>query len=221
MGFSKEWEEIYQRHEQDSVWPWSNLVSLAYHYGNLQEGIRVLELGCGAGANIPFFLQQKADYFAVDGSATTVERLQARFAGENVHIAQADFTKQLPWKGPFDLIVDRAAVTHNATSDIEKAIVLVMKVLKQGGRYLGMDWFSTRYEDYMSVPSERVDDYTCVFTTGDFAGDGRTHFSDESHLRELFAGMRFLYLTEKMEIQCMPSKHCAARWDFVVEKTDR
>ena len=120
--------------------------------------------------------------------------------------------------GAFDLIIDRAAVTHNSTEDIQRVITLAMNALKPGGRYIGMDWFSTRYEDYASVPSEVVDDNTRIFETGDFAGDGRTHFSDGTHLRDLFAGYRFLCLTEKIEEQFMPSKHRAARWDFVVEK---
>lgn len=218
MGFSKEWEDIYQRNEQASVWPWSHLVSLAHHYGHLHEGMCVLELGCGAGANISFFVAQKADYYGIDGSATTIQRLEERFTGKQVHVAQADFTQEIPYKGPFDLIIDRAAVTHNSTEDIRRVIALAMNVLKAGGRYIGMDWFSTRYEDYTSVPSEAVDNHTRIFQTGDFAGDGRTHFSDEAHLRELFHGYRFLFLTEKTEEQATPCKHRVARWDFVVEK---
>lgn len=218
MGFSKEWEAVYQRNEQASIWPWSHLVSLAHRYGNLHEGMRVLELGCGAGANIPFFIAQKADYYGIDGSATTIARLKERFAGQDVHVSQADFTQGVHYGGAFDLIIDRASVTHNSTEDIQRVITLAMNALKPGGRYIGMDWFSTRYEDYASVPSEVVDDNTRIFETGDFAGDGRTHFSDGTHLRDLFAGYRFLCLTEKIEEQFMPSKHRAARWDFVVEK---
>ena len=93
MSFSQEWEQLYQENQQEAIWPWSHLVSLAHHFGNLHKGMRVLELGCGAGANIPFFLQQGADYYGVDGSPTTVIALQKRFAGKSVHIEMADFTK--------------------------------------------------------------------------------------------------------------------------------
>ena len=79
MAFSTEWEKIYQNNEQISIWPWSNCVSLCHRYGNLHEGMKVLELGCGAGANIPFFVQRKAAYYAVDGSATMVEKLKEKF----------------------------------------------------------------------------------------------------------------------------------------------
>ena len=42
-------------------------------------GMRVLELGCGPGANIPFFLSQGADYYAAEGSETIVVELQKKF----------------------------------------------------------------------------------------------------------------------------------------------
>ena len=95
MAFSTEWEEIYRNNEQLSIWPWSSCVSLCHRYGNMREGMNVLELGCGAGANIPFFIQQKTNYYAVDGSATVVEILKKKFAGHKVYVAQADFTRDL------------------------------------------------------------------------------------------------------------------------------
>ena len=99
MGFSKEWEDIYQRNEQASVWPWSHLVSLALRYGSVDEGFRMVEHGGGSGANIPFFIAQKADYYGIDGSATTIARLKERFAGQDVHVAQADFTQSVHYGG--------------------------------------------------------------------------------------------------------------------------
>jgi len=220
MGFSNAWEEIYQRNEQDAIWPWSHLISLAHHYGNLHEGMRVLELGCGAGANIPFFLSQKADYYGIDGSATTIARLQKRFEGQNVHLAQADFSKDVHYGGTFDLVIDRAAVTHNATVDIEQVIALAMNVLRPGGRYMGMDWFSTKYDDFTKEQAEEVDAHTRIFRTGYFVGMGAVHFSDKQHLRELFKGGKFLYLTEKIEQHHVPEEHQTAAWDFVVEKEE-
>ncbi|MBO6179167.1 MAG: hypothetical protein J6O04_08340 [Selenomonadaceae bacterium] len=81
MGFSSEWETVYKENKQLSVWPWSHLVSLAHRYGNLHEGMRVLEIGCGAGANIPFFISVGADYYGVEGSGTMAKRLNEKFGG--------------------------------------------------------------------------------------------------------------------------------------------
>ena len=56
MNFSKEWEERYRENTHLSVWPWSNLISYVMRYARPEnKDFSVLELGCGAGANIPFF----------------------------------------------------------------------------------------------------------------------------------------------------------------------
>ena len=56
MSFSTEWDILYQTNKQVSVWPWTELVVLVMKY-KPREGVPyVLELGCGTGANISFFL---------------------------------------------------------------------------------------------------------------------------------------------------------------------
>ena len=43
----------YKEKLQMSIWPWSDLVTAVMRL-RLPASTRVLELGCGAGANIPF-----------------------------------------------------------------------------------------------------------------------------------------------------------------------
>ena len=52
----------------------------ALQAGDNKGGGRVLELGCGAGANIPFFLALGMDYYAIEGSPTIVKQLHKRYA---------------------------------------------------------------------------------------------------------------------------------------------
>ena len=53
MSFSNEWENRYKAKTHLSIWPWSDLVSLVMRHKPIKENFKVLELGCGAGANIP------------------------------------------------------------------------------------------------------------------------------------------------------------------------
>ena len=55
MGFDSEWEQRYAEKTHLSVRPWSDTVSLVIQHCKsvVTEARRVLELGCGAGANIP------------------------------------------------------------------------------------------------------------------------------------------------------------------------
>ncbi len=69
MGFSNEWDSIYADGQQKSIWPWSDLVSFVMRYARPKgPTYRVLELGCGAGANVPFFRYLNVEYCAIDGS---------------------------------------------------------------------------------------------------------------------------------------------------------
>ncbi len=127
MAFSNEWDSLYQRGEQNSVWPWSDLVSYVMRYSCPpvgEEPFRVVELGCGAGANIPFFISLGVEYFGIEGSSAVVDRLQKRYPAMQDRIITGDFTLKIPFDGEFDLIVDRSSLTHNTTADIVHCLVL-------------------------------------------------------------------------------------------------
>jgi len=130
MGFSAQWEHVYRRGGQYSTWPWSDLVSYVMRYARPDGSpYRVLELGVGAGANIPFFLNFGADYSGTEGSATAVQQVQQRFAGaKNFRIACCDFTAVIPFLGPFDLVADRSSLTHNGTAAIRRCLQLLTHI---------------------------------------------------------------------------------------------
>ena len=199
-AFSPQWERAYRRGGQNSTWPWSDLVSYVMRYARpAGPGARVLELGCGAGANIPFFLELGADYSGTDGSASVVERVRERFASApNLRIACCDFTAEIPFAGPFDLVVDRSSLTHNGTSAIRRCLGRVHALMRPGAAFIGIDWFSTASADF-EAGSELEDRYTRRFDAGRFEELGTVHFSDEAHLRGLFsgAGFRLLRLEHK------------------------
>ena len=65
MTFSNKWDTCYKNktHSMNN-WPFSDLVSYVMRFSKPGKSkIRVLELGCGSGANIPFFLSLNAEYF--------------------------------------------------------------------------------------------------------------------------------------------------------------
>ena len=218
-GFSEAWERTYAAGAHRSLWPWSDLVSYAHRYAApLTEGVRVLELGPGAGANIPFFREIGARYFGVDGSLTAVLRLRQRFPEYAAQIEVGDFTRVMPFTGPFDLVVDRGSLTHNTTEDIRRAVALLRQCLRPGGGFIGIDWFSTQHDDAKGgTPAEDAWTRT-AYTEGQFTGVGRVHFSDEGHLRELLQGFDVVALEHKTVDSMEPARHRFASWMFAARK---
>ena len=219
MGFSQEWEQRYADNTHLSIWPWSDIVSLVHRH--CKRG-RVLELGCGAGANIPLFRALGMDYYAIDGSPTIIAQLKQRYPEIADQIRLGDFTAEQPFEEAFDLVIDRAALTHNNTTSIKNALQSALTSLKPGGLIIGCDWFSTNHSDYAG--GEMVYDvYTRTnHSKGQFVGVRNVHFSDEAHLRELFTKFEILFMEEKLVRRYEPQdNHQFASWNIVGKKSTK
>ncbi len=222
MTISEEWEKCFKENLQISVWPWSDLVSYVIRYASpTGKDFRVLELGCGAGANIPFFISLGVNYFAIDGSPTIIEMLKKKFPSISKNISHGDFTSEIPFDGSFDLIVDRCAITHNTTEDIKNCLNNIYNKLKKNGKYVGIDWFSTHHSDFLNGQIIDGDKFTKTgYEKGMFAKVGQVHFSDKSHLLELFSEFEISHLEHKTTKTEIPKNaHQAAWWNLVVQKT--
>jgi SAM-dependent methyltransferase len=203
MGFSNEWNNVYLDNTHLSVWPWTDLVSLfipkfreLVNQGKNAEDISVLEVGCGAGANIPLFSALGVKYIGIDGSQHIVENLRKRYPKYQFEIK--DFTKELNVDNSidFDFIVDRASITHNDTKSIKRTLDLIFERLNDSGVFIGIDWFSQEHDGYSQG------NFTDAFTKkneskGYFSGLGNVHFSTKEHILELFENFRIIELSEK------------------------
>ena len=223
MAFSNEWEDIYSREMQNSIWPWSDLVSYVMRYARPDGGsCKVLELGFGAGANVAFFASLGVEYFGTEGSESAVKRVGRRFANQpSITLACCDFTQSMPFDGPFDLVVDRSSLTHNSATAIRGCLQLVGSRMKRGAKFIGIDWFSADDSQFLAG-REAGDYYTRTdFNSGPYKSVGLVHFSDRKHLMELLSGGGFEIerLEHKRSEIVMPKgPHCMAWWNFVAIK---
>ena len=222
-GFSEEWDKIYNKNLQLTSWPWSDLVSLVYRHCSgaiSREGI-VFELGCGAGPNIPFIQSLGMNYYGVEGSKTVVKKLHQKFPELKERVTVGDFTQKdsfsrLP---KVDIVIDRASVTHNNQLSIVNTLKNSCDVLKSGGHFIGIDWFSTKHSDFV-LGEEGGDAYTRTYIAcGQFENVGNVHFSDEKHLRTLFSSFDIISLEEKIiNIYEPKNNQQFSSWNIVARK---
>ena len=219
MTFSLEWDERYSSNTQMSIWPWSDLVSYVIRYAKpARKQIRVLELGCGAGANIPFFLAQGFKYYGIEGSNTIINKLKESFPKIENNLVAGDFTKQIQFEEKFDLVVDRASLTHNNTDGIKNCLELVYDKMKKNSMYIGIDWYSTEHYNYSNFV-KKLDMYSRTeYSKGQFANVGTVHFTNKSHLLKLFKKFEILVLEHKVVTKEIPKKNKFATWNFVARK---
>jgi SAM-dependent methyltransferase len=198
-GFDSEWEKRYAENAHLSIWPWSDVVSYVNRYLKPKEEFnKVLELGCGAGANIPFFLSRNNEYCAMDGSETIINQLKTKFPNISKNIICGDFTKEIPFDCLFDAILDRGSLTHNDTTSIERCLEILQTKIRKNGIFIGIDWFSKKHPD--SNNGTFVDENTRRdITSRQFNGVGNVHFSDKEHLIEIFS--KFGYEIQILELK--------------------
>ena len=221
MNNKPNWEQIYSESKHQSIWPWSELVSLVMHFAvpMNKSGFNVLELGCGAGANIPFFQSLNASYHGIDISKTVVEQLHIQFPALKEKIKDTDFCAEIPFHGPFDLVVDRGSLTHNDSNSIKRCLNTLKTVTKQNALLIGVHWFSTDCDYYDG--GEPTHDPNCKtnFKSGNFVGTGIVHFFSESHLLELLSDYEIIDLQHIICRHDVPAdRPVVAYWNFVARR---
>jgi SAM-dependent methyltransferase len=223
IGFSEEWNAIYKNNQQLTSWPWSDLISLVFRHcrNSISNNGSILELGCGAGPNIPFIKSIGMDYYGLEGSNSVVKKVHYKFPDLSDKVTVGDFTKKRSFLNlpELDIIIDRASVTHNNQAAIIETIKNCQDCLKPGGYYIGIDWFSTQHSDFL-LGIKGDDSHTRYeIPRGQFKNVGNVHFSDEEHLRFLFSTFDIISLEEKIINSYEPiNNHKFASWNIVVRK---
>jgi len=95
---------------------------------------RVLEIGCGTGANFPFYTDAASEVIAIEPNPYMLERARKKVsaAGWPVEIRQAA-AEQLPFEdATFDTVVD--TINMCTIGDLPQALSEIKRVLKPGGQ---------------------------------------------------------------------------------------
>jgi SAM-dependent methyltransferase len=220
MAFSQAWDDAYRLGDAAiPVWPFSDLVRLVHRSrSSLPDRVRVLEVGFGSGANSRLAVELGMEYWGIEGSTHAVNAARRRFPHVGEQFCGGDFTRAIP-AGPFDMIWDRSAITHNSTEAIADSLRLLGEQLREGSIFIGVDWFSTAHSD--SHRGESVDDWTRTnIDSGQFRGVGNVHFSSAEHITEMLGHAGFVVTSmEHKTRQEFGAEHRHASWDFVARWT--
>ncbi|MFA5824695.1 MAG: class I SAM-dependent methyltransferase [Gallionellaceae bacterium] len=111
-----------------------------------RKKIRILEVGCGSGANLWMLSKEGFDTYGIDSSQAGIE-LAAQHLGVKWNVEadmqQASFTS-LPYSDAFfDVVVDVVSLQHLNLEDSCVALQEIRRVLRQGGKF-----FSYRLSDH-------------------------------------------------------------------------
>ena len=222
--FDPIWEEKYaQGHAQR--YPWDTVVSFICRFwprDQARQEVRILEVGCGTGANLWFAAREGFQVAGIDASQSAIAYARQRFTEEGIQgdLRQGDFT-QLPFaQNTFDLVIDRCSLTCSGFSSAQAAVEEVRRVLRPGRKFL----FNPYSDRHSSCVSGRrgEDGLTLGISEGTLVGVGQICFYGRKQVTSFFEkGWQLLSVEhfERMEMM-LPSYSVHAEWRVIAEKNE-
>ena len=210
------WEDIFQNNE------WGKYPSLAvvrfvaknfYKVPNRKD-IRILELGCGTGANLWYCAREGFSVIGLDGSKTAIHRMIDRFEKENL----SEFLMDTKVGDYFDTLNDIKDNSIDAVIDVEslycnrfirtrEIIIKIFDKLKVGGKFLSQTFADGTwgFENCKENIDMLSNDYHVVFPKeGPIANEGLGRYTT-------FEDINLLY---KLDNNAITSTH---RQDYIYE----
>jgi SAM-dependent methyltransferase len=145
------WEDLFRTRSWGKYPPEHLIRFMASSFSAMYDRskVRLLEIGCGPGANVWFMAREGFSVSGIDGSPTAIERAKERLASEGLtaDLRVGDFT-HLPWPdATFDGVVENVSLYCNPMAAIERALNEVHRILRPSAPFLS-SFFSDRTWGY-------------------------------------------------------------------------
>ena len=200
------WDEKFSKQTWGKYPPEDLVRFVGKNYKNIidKSSIRVLDIGCGPGANIWFLHREGFNTCGIDSSKTAIaianKRIQKEnslFEYKNPDLKVGNF-KQLPWEENFfDLTVDIFAIYANKVEIIDQTLSEIIdqtlseikRVLKPNGKFYSKLWGkkTTGFAKGKEIEKDTFDE----ISEGPCKNMGISHFFDSDSINSIF-GKYFL-----------------------------
>lgn len=202
MSWDPVWETIFAsrpwgRYPQEAL---VRFVARNFYGAPDRSQVRILELGCGPGGGVSWFVAREGFALSgIDASPTAIDKSRARFAAEGLtgEFVHGDIAT-LPWPAAtFDAVLDSLCLACITEAESEIVLAEVHRVLKPGGAHFSLLPKAGCWGD---GSGPRLDATTVVeVTEGPFQHMGKTRFATEESVRRLYA--RFTDLSLEYEVR--------------------
>jgi ubiquinone/menaquinone biosynthesis C-methylase UbiE len=162
------WDPIWENVYKDNIWgkyPGESLIQFVArnYYNKIRPNVKILEVGCGPGANIWFLAKENFLAYGIDGSQTAIQQASQRLYSENL---KADLRVgdviELPYDDSyFDSILDIECIYANNIDNTMKILEEINRVLKKDGLfysrtlsdkiYIGDNYTKVDYKSYKDI----------------------------------------------------------------------
>lgn len=197
MMWNQGWDDVF-RAKDWGKYPPEELVRFIgrnFFGAERRSEVRILEIGCGAGANLLFLAQEGFDATGLDGSAVALERAGQRLAerGLAARLDQGD-AMALPYaEDSFDCVIDVECVYANTKADSRVILAEARRVLKPGGMFFSKTFMTGTSGEDTGLRMEGEPNTFLAIPDGPFnAGYGIIRLTAEDEIADLYGIFRDL-----------------------------
>lgn len=191
MAWDSVWEQVFQQ----QVWgkyPGEDLIRFVarnFYKSSLRQEVKILEVGCGPGANLWYMAREGFTVYGVDGSQTAVscaqQRLDAECPGWQGQVVTGDIAKLTFEDGYFDAVIDNEAIYCNSFEVSQGIYNEIARVIKPGGKLFSRTFATGCWGD---GTGEKVGHNAYRVGEGPMLNKGYTRFTDREEIPVLISG---------------------------------
>lgn len=217
MAWDPVWEELFSSREWGK-YPSEELIRFIsrkfYRYQRSNRQVfKVLEIGCGPGANLWYCAREGLSVYGIDGSQSAVHQALKRLNEEvplwQGNISVGDITTLDYPSDYFDAVIDNEAVYCNSFESSQRIYLEAARVLKPNGEIFVRTFADGSYGD---GSGESVGENAFFCAEGPMADKGYTRFTKFEHIPELLGPAFKILSVELLSMTCNDRKHVDKEW---------
>ncbi|MHB1101070.1 MAG: class I SAM-dependent methyltransferase [Burkholderiales bacterium] len=220
MAFDPVWEEIF-RSQAWGKYPGEDLIRfVARNFYRVQDrsAVRILEVGCGPGANLWYMAREGFSVYGIDGSATAIAqakfRLDSECPGWTGDLKVGDIGTLDFEDGMFDAVIDNEAIYANSFENSIMIYSALARVCKPGAKLFSRTFAKGCWGDGTGKP---VGHNAWIAAEGPLKDKGLSRFTEFSEIPELITGFEITEI-ELLTRTMNDRKHEVREWLIVGEK---
>ena len=193
------WEDIFRK-QSWGKYPAEDLVRFIaknFYAVSSRSEVKILEVGCGPGANLWYMAREGFTVYGIDGSETAIKEAQARLDAEvnewQGEVIVGDLLN-LPYEDAFfDAVIDNEAIYSNSYEDAKQIYNKISRVLKKNGKLFVRTFATGSYGDGTGL---NVGHRAYNVAEGPMLNKGYSRFTDAEDIQDLF--MNYVILEKEL-----------------------